>query len=305
MADLGRTFRRARRRLLFLFGCFMARVVPFRHLHRLARIIGSIQYRFGGRTRRRCQHDLARLQQRSPDDPLVAQQLRQSYINYAKATLQVTAMCLRKLDLDMLRAACRIDGLEQVERALAAGKGAILLATHAGNNLIVAAVLASRGFPILVVYRQAVMQSPQFFAEGLPRYGLEAMSANDGAKAYLKMRRAIRENRIVYVFIDQGVKVPADGIVMRFLGKDMPMPPGPAQLARVSGAPVFPLATVAADPVWHFEIEPAVTFANTNESTVEDDLEVLVKLTERQLLAHPELWSWPHRRWRKYPLAVQ
>jgi lauroyl/myristoyl acyltransferase len=23
---------------------------------------------------------------------------------------------------------------------------------------------------------------------------------------------------------------------------------------------------------------------------------------EAQVLAHPELWSWQHRRWRRYPL---
>ncbi|HKQ84606.1 MAG TPA: lysophospholipid acyltransferase family protein [Steroidobacteraceae bacterium] len=303
MADWGRMLRRARRRLLFLAVNALVRSVGFRGVRRLAAILGDMQYRFGGRTRQRCLHDLAALQQRPADDPAVARQLRESYRNYTAATLQVVAMCQRKLDLKILQSACRIDGLDELQRALDAGKGAILLATHAGNNLIVAALLASMGWPILVVYRQALMMSDDFFDAGLPRYGLEGLSANAGAKAYLRMRRAIKDNRIVFVMIDQGVKFPQDGVVMRFLGKDMPMPPGPAQLARVSGAPVLPLATVAAQPIWHFEIEPAVVFAP--DSTVEQDLAELLRITERQLLAHPQLWSWPHRRWRKFPLAAQ
>lgn len=303
MADWGRTLRRARRRWLFLTLNTLVRWVGFKGVRTLAAVLGDVQYRMGGRTRQRCLHDLAILQRCAPDDPLVAEQLRQAYRNYTTATLQVVAMCQRKLDLQVLRSACRIDGLEHLQRALDAGKGAILLATHAGNNLIVAALLASMGWPILVVYRQARMMSAGFFAAGLPPYGVEGMSANEGAKAYLKMRRAIKDNRIVFVMLDQGVKVAQDGVVMRFLGKDMPMPAGPAQLARVSGAPILPLATVAADPHWHFEIEPPVQFAP--DSTVEDDLAVLLAITERQLLAHPHLWSWPHRRWRKFPLAVQ
>ena len=234
---------------------------------------------------------------------MVAKQLRQSYRTYATATLQVVAMCQRKLDVEVLQAECRIDGMDVLKRALDEGKGAILLATHAGNNLLVAALLASQGWPIMVVYRQALMMSPDFFAAGLPRYGLDGLSANEGARAYLKMRRAIKDNRIVFVMIDQGVKHASDGVVMRFLGKDMPMPQGPAQLARVSGAPILPLATIAAEPTWHFEIEPAVHFAP--DSTVEEDLAVLLRITERQLLAHPQLWSWPYRRWRKFPLAAQ
>jgi KDO2-lipid IV(A) lauroyltransferase len=101
--------------------------------------------------------------------------------------------------------------------------------------------------------------------------------------------------------IDQGVKTGSDGIVTRFLGKDMPMPAGPAQLARQSGAPVFPIDTLQAPPIWHFVVEPAVQFAP--DSTLEDDVKQLVAINERQILARPEIWSWPHRRWRKFRLA--
>jgi lauroyl/myristoyl acyltransferase len=302
MADWQRTLRRAQRRLLFLFARTLVRLFGFTGVRRLGSVLGDLQYRVAGRERRRCLHDLALLQNRSLDDPAVKRQLRDSYRNYATATLQVVAMCDRKLDVERLRAECRIDGLQVLERVCEQGNGAILLATHSGNSLLLAALLGSSGYPITVVYRQALMMSADFFAEGLPRYGIDGLPANDGVKAYVKMRRAIKQNRIVFVMIDQGVKFAKDGLPMRFLGKDMPMPAGPAQLARHTGAPILPLVTLAAEPIWHFAIEPPVQRAP--DSTLEDDLSLLLQMTERQLLERPHLWSWPHRRWRKFPLAA-
>lgn len=277
-------------------------LVGFPRIRRLGHLLGGLQYYFGGKIRRRCLHDLAALQGRSPSDPVVVQQLLDAYRNYAKAALQIVAMCEAKLDVAVLNRECRLEGLQHLEAALKAGRGAIMLATHAGNGVLLAAQLASAGWPMAVVYRQALMMPEGFFAEGLPRYGIEGIAANDGAKAYARMRRAIKQNRIVFVIIDQGVKNPKDGIPMRFLGKVMPMPAGPAQLARQTGAPILPLRSLAAEPVWHFEIEPPVQFPPG--STLEEDLQLLLQINERQILARPDLWGWPHRRWRKFPLAL-
>jgi lauroyl/myristoyl acyltransferase len=29
----------------------------------------------------------------------------------------------------------------------------------------------------------------------------------------------------------------------------------------------------------------------------------LLRVTEQDILRHPQLWSWHHRRWRRFPLA--
>jgi KDO2-lipid IV(A) lauroyltransferase len=101
--------------------------------------------------------------------------------------------------------------------------------------------------------------------------------------------------------LDQGVKRAEDGQMQRFLGKDMAMPAGPAQLARASRAPVLPLVTTAATPKWKFSIEPPVPLG---QGSLEADVKTLVALTERQILQAPQLWSWHHRRWCKRPLAA-
>jgi KDO2-lipid IV(A) lauroyltransferase len=200
-----------------------------------------------------------------------------------------------------MKARCRVDGVPLLEEALT-GRGAILLATHSGNSLLLAAQLADAGWPVTVVYRHARMMSVEFFAEGLPRYGIQGILANEGFKAYARMVDALRHNRILFAMMDQGVKQAETGVPLRFLGKDMPMPGGVVQLARQSRAPILPVVTLAADPVWQFAIEPRITFQPGG--SVEEDTAVVLANLERQILAHPGLWSWHQRRWRNFPLAA-
>jgi KDO2-lipid IV(A) lauroyltransferase len=114
------------------------------------------------------------------------------------------------------------------------------------------------------------------------------------------MLSALKQGRVVFVMLDQGVKRAEDGQMQRFLGKDMAMPAGPAQLDRASRAPVLPLVTTAATPKWKFSIEPPVPLG---QGSPESDEQTLVALTEQQIQLAPHLWSWHHRRWCKRPLA--
>ena len=297
---MGLRWRRARRRALFRLARWLMRTFGFGSARRLGAALGALHYWIDGTTRRRCLHDLAQLTGRPVGDATVARTLRSGYRVNTTALLEVLGMVDRKLDADALASLCRVDGLPLLQAALD-GRGAILLATHSGNSLLLAAQLAQAGWPVTVVYRHARMMSVEFFAEGLPRYGIQGILANEGFKAYARMLDALRHNRILFAMMDQGVKEAETGVPLRFLGKDMPMPGGVVQLARHSRAPILPVTTLAAEPVWHFAIEPRLAFQPGG--TVEEDTGVVLQHIERQILAHPELWSWHQRRWKYFPMA--
>lgn len=302
MPELVLWLRRRRRRLTFLAVRTLIRAVGFDGARRLGEWLGELQFRVAWLQRRRYTRDLAQLLGRPADDPAVREMMRTAYRVNNAAVLEVMAMFDRRQDPERLAAHCEISGLEHLQSALDAGRGAILLGAHTGNGLLVPVQLASMGWSVSVVYRHARMMSAGLFEQGLALYGIEGILANEGIKAYGRMLGALRKGRIVFLMMDQGVKKAEDGIAMRFLGKVMPMTAGPAQLARHSRAPVLPVAATAAEPKWCFSIEPPVP--RTAGATLEADLESLVRLTERQVLRHPELWSWHHRRWRKFPLAA-
>jgi KDO2-lipid IV(A) lauroyltransferase len=298
---LGLQLRRAQRRLTFLGYSTLVRAIGFTRARRFGSWSGELQFRLFWRQRRRLQRDVAQVLGRAPDDPSVRALLREAYRVNNAAALEIMAMFDRRQDEEVLVARCELDGLEHLRAALAGGRGAILLATHMGNALLATLRLARSGWPVSVVYREARMMSAGFFHSGLERYGIQGILANGGIRAYGQMLTALKQGRIVFVMMDQGVKRAEDGLMQRFLGKDLPMSAGPAQLARASRAPVLPLVTTAATPVWRFAIEPPVALTG---GSLEADVALLCRLTEQQVLRSPQLWSWHHRRWSKSRAAV-
>jgi len=287
---------------MFLLARWLVRRAGFDGIRALGARLGRIHYLFSPTTRRKCLAGIAALLGRTPHDPVVVHTLREAYRVNTIAVLEVLSMADEKLDASRLAARCRVDGMEHLAAARQ-GRGAILLATHSGNSLLLAAQIADAGCPVTVVYRHARMMSAEFFATGLPRYGIDGILANEGFKAYARMVDALRKNRVVFAMVDQGVKQAETGVPMRFLGKDMPMPGGVVQLSRSTRAPMLPVTALAADPVWHFAIEPPLNLPPGG--TIEEDTGHVMRRVESQILAHLQLWSWQHRRWRKYPLAAQ
>ena len=294
-------WRRGVRRLMFLAARSLLRVVGFARAGATGRLLGELQYRIGGRDRRRMQAEMAQALGRPADDPAVPAMLREAYRVNTAAVLEIMAMLDRRQDEAMLVDRCEVEGLEHLRAALAEGRGAILMAAHMGNAALVPLRLASAGWPVSVLYKESRMMSADFFLEGLERYGIQGIAANAGLRAYGQMLAALKQGRIVFLMLDQGVKQAKDGQMHRFLGKDMPMPAGPAQLARAARAPVLPVATLAATPRWRFALQPLLTLG---QESLEADVATLVRATERIVLDQPQLWSWQQRRWRKFPSAV-
>jgi KDO2-lipid IV(A) lauroyltransferase len=292
--------RRLRRRTTFQIARWLVRLVGFDCCRPSGRILGALQYFLLGSRRRRCTADLAAVLDCDPHDPRVSLTLRSAYRVNTSGALEATSMLDRKLDVARIYQRCRVDGIEHLTAART-GRGAIMLATHSCNSLLVLAQLAHQGWPLTIVYRRSPSMPPDFDQNGLGRYGFEGVAAEDGLRSYVDMVNALRRDRVLFAMMDHGVTMAESGIQLRFLGKDMPMPGGIVQLARQTRAPIVPLTALAMDPVWHFRIEPELRI--NPGGSFEEDAALVMKHVEGQILAHPELWSWPHRRWRKYPLA--
>ena len=299
--DLARQLRRRRRRAMFLGLRRLLRVIGFRNARTLGSWLGDLQFWFGWQERRRLQREIAQVLGRQADDPSVPALLLQAYRVNNGALMEIMAMFDQRQDESTLAARCELDGLEHLRTAMSQGRGAIVLATHMGNASLAMVRLAQSGVPVSLLYRKARMMSDGFFQNGLEQYGIQAILANSGIRAYGQMLAALKQGRVLFLMMDQGLRRAEDGVMQRFLGKDVPMPAGPAQLARVSRSPVLPMVAVAASPVWRFEIQPQLTLG---QGTLEADVDLLTRLTEDQVRQHPELWSWHHRRWSKFPMVA-
>jgi KDO2-lipid IV(A) lauroyltransferase len=235
---------------------------------------------------------------RPVSDPAVSAILRRAHHLNAQAVLEVFTLLRARQDERAVASRVVIEGVQHLQAALVEGRGAILLGTHAGNGIMLGAALAAQGLPVSMVYRQARMAPEGFLGRGYGLYGIEGILANEGLRAYGRMREAVKSGRVLFVTLDQGVKRAQDGVPVRFLGKTMSMAAGPAQLARHNKVPVLPLLATGYDGTWRFRIEPPLPPA---AGKLPDVVDRLARASERQALLHPELWSWHHRRWRKQP----
>jgi KDO2-lipid IV(A) lauroyltransferase len=263
--------------------------------------LGEARFRLNFRERSRIQRDLETLLGRPVGDPETHARLRTAYRTSDAAVFEILKLFDQPQSIDLLLSHTDVAGLDHLRRALEGGRGAILLAGHSGNGALLVVRLAAAGIPVSVVYHQARMMDKALFEGGLRHYDVDAIEANEGLKAYGRMLGALRRNQVVFMMADQGVKKAKDGVRMRFLGKDMPMPVGPAQVARHARAPVLPVSATGFEPTWQFEIQPAVPLDPT--TSLEDEMAALLKFSEMDILRHPQLWSWHHRRWRYFPLA--
>ena len=286
---------------MFLSLRTLLRVIGFRHARTLGSWLGDLQFWFGWRERRRLQREIAQVLGRPTNDPSVPALLLQAYRVNNGALMEIMAMFDQRQDESTLAARCELGGLEHLRTAMSQGRGAIVLATHMGNASLAMVRLAQSGLPVSLLYRKARMMSDGFFQNGLEQYGIQAILANSGIRAYGQMLAALKQGRVLFLMMDQGLRRAEDGVMQRFLGKDVPMPAGPAQLARVSRSPVLPMVAVAASPVWQFEFQPQLTLGH---GTLEADVDFLTRLTEDQVRHHPELWSWHHRRWSQFPMVA-
>ncbi|MEZ5066638.1 MAG: lysophospholipid acyltransferase family protein [bacterium] len=138
---------------------------------------------------------------------------------------------------DVPEAEFRFEGLDRLEAARAAGRGAILAVPHAGNWLIGGARLARLGHPVVAVAGVQLVSAWTDRIRAQQRaQGIEIVSS--GVAGGRALRRALAANSVVALLADGDVY--RGGHPVAFAGHRVILPEGPARLAQRTGAPLFP-----------------------------------------------------------------
>jgi Kdo2-lipid IVA lauroyltransferase/acyltransferase len=203
---------------------------------------------------------------------------------------------------EQVAAACALSGLEHVERAFAAGRGAIFITGHCGNWELMNARVGVARVPMAIAVRE--LFDPRFdelITNLRARFGVEVVAR--GAGAGRRLLHALGSNRIAGLLIDQDIRdIP--GVFVPFFGRPAWTPSGAATLALRAGCPILPIFVHRRPDGSHLtEIHsplPTPT-ADTDEGRVVELTASATAAIERQIRAYPEQWVWMHRRWRTRP----
>lgn len=307
---MARRLQKARRRAAFQLFRALALICSFLGGLPLARrcgeALGELHYWLGGRTRRDLQRQFAQLFP-ATDAVLRRAQLRHAYRAGDRAVFEATAMGCRRVPDEVIRASCEIAGRDRLRAALAGGRGVILLGMHMGNGLLMAAQLAVSGIPVSVVYRESRKTAGGVMERCMRLHRMAGISARQPKRAYRDMTLALQGGGVVFVLMDQASK--QGGIPVEFLGKRVWLPAGPFRLARRTGAQMLTAFAHAAEPRWRFEISALPDLESGDEVGDEAGDEaraaaLVARAMASHIRAHPDLWTWHHRRWRRYPFIA-
>lgn len=295
---LKRRFRRIGFHLLRLFARQVGRG-GMQRLRRVGQACGDWHHRLTPRTRRALGFQIQQALHQHPQIAQASAWLREAYRINDRAVLELLAMYSGSVSLDDISAACTITDLDHLDQALARGKGVVMLGMHMGNGVAMAVHLARRGYPMAVIYREAGKIEPGFFRDGLSSLELEAIPAAPASVGVRRMLKILKDNRILFILMDQAVR--DGGVPAQFLGKQMSMPPGPAELARRTGAAVVPALLEGVDPCWHFRMGQPVWLSPAQP--LEANVQNLTGIMQNHIEKRPQWWTWHQRRWSRYPFS--
>lgn len=202
-----------------------------------------------------------------------------------------------KLDTQVARA----QGLENLDKALARGKGAFIVTAHLGNWELLAGYLCHRYKGSGVAQK---LYDPRF-DRLVTEFRLQKLGVSAMIKRGVALRgilAALEDNQIIFSLCDQDTG--KDGVFVPFFGKQAWTQSGVARIAHKTGAALVPAFMVrGADGRFelHVETEIEVPRSGDKEKDVVETVRRYTGLIEAYVRTYPDQWVWMHERWKTRP----
>ncbi|MGI5336855.1 phosphatidylinositol mannoside acyltransferase [Streptomyces sp. CA-181903] len=263
---------------------------------RLGREIADVAWRRRGKGVLRLEANLARVVPDASPARLarLSREGMRSYMRYWMESFRLPAWSRERV-----RAGFAPEGLEHLEKALAAGRGVVLALPHMGNYDLAGAWVTTRlGVPFTTVAERLKPESlyDRFVAyrEGL---GMEVLP-HAGGTAFGVLSRRLRAGGLVCLVADRDLS--AHGIEVSFFGEAAKMPGGPARLAVQTGAVLLPVTLwYDRSPVLQGRVHPPVEVPETGTRPEKAAVmtQALADAFASGIAEHPQDWHMLQRLW--------
>jgi Kdo2-lipid IVA lauroyltransferase/acyltransferase len=274
----------------------VARRLSFRSAGRVGASLGSIVFRL---TNFRKAITLDNLSHAFPDKS--ADEIRSiahgAFKNYGIAVVE--SLWTYDKSPEVLKQTVRLENREVIDKAMAMGKGVLLVSAHYGSwELLPSAVRLHIGHPYeMVAQRQRNARINALIDVARSRFDNVTIPMGVSSRHVLK---ALQEKKIVLLLGDQSG--PKEAIFVNFLGRPAATHRGAAAFAVKTGAPIV---------MGFLVCQPDGTYVMTFQEVSRDNMdgmtqeEAIIELTRRHvaileewIIKHPDHWLWMHKRWK-------
>lgn len=189
-----------------------------------------------------------------------------------------------------------IQGIENLQKAKAEGKGVLMLSAHF-TSLEIGGRLLVGDVPFGVMYRKHKNPVIEAMIGGSRDRITEIAISRDNVRALI---RRLRSGGIVWYAPDQNSQRKT-GLFIDFFGFPASTSSATARLAKMTGAAVVPFKSVRRDDDsgYDLRIEPALTDYPCGD--LEQDTQRVNDVIETWVRETPEQYLWVHRRFRTRP----
>jgi lauroyl/myristoyl acyltransferase len=258
------------------------RALPPGFNHAVAAPGGAAWYWLSSRQRHAALDNYAAALDRDRSDPEVARVARRAFQNYGRMLLDF--MLMGNLSPDELLKRMSVDGLDHLDAALSAGRGAIMAVPHMGSWDMAGAYAGALGYPISAVAERFPGSLNDAVVQTRSRFGLKVIML--GRAAVRSITQALEANSIVALLCDleQG-----PGVDVRFFGRRAVVPGGPAAIALKTGAALLPAYQYMVSPGrHHVHLDPAISWpAGTAKEGL---MQRVIGRFEEFIKARPDQW---------------
>jgi phosphatidylinositol dimannoside acyltransferase len=267
---------------------------------RLFDVAGLAAFHLASGARRVVADNLRRVLGRPLDSPVVRATTKDAFRSYARYWYDTFR--IRALSEEEFRSRVRFVGLENIERARAAGRGAVIALPHLGNWDVAGRYVVGCGMPVAAV---AELLRPErvfrLFLDHRRALGMDIVPLDDDRGVADELVRRIGENEVIALVADRDLK--GKGVEVEMFGETRRMPSGPAMLSLFTGSPLLPAACYDLVDGWQVDIgEPLeIERSGTMRADVTTMTRLLAKRFERSISAAPTQWHMFQPAWDPSP----
>lgn len=270
------------------------RVVPVPLARACAVALGTVAWAMLADRRRTLLHSL---ELTAPDrSPRERRRLaRRTFRNMASCV--VDQFRLPSISPAELRSLFEVRGIEHLDRALAMGKGVVLVSGHIGPYELAAACVAAEGYPVHGMVENLAPGILEALASYRAATGMGLVNMKDGiAEAY----RILARGEAILLAADRAIGRARSAIELPFAGGVRPIPTGPAAFSIASGAPIivgFASLNPARRPRYLMEFDPPLLPASNGDAERDRLTRVITDRIAGFVQAHPDQWFVFQPRW--------
>jgi lauroyl/myristoyl acyltransferase len=192
--------------------------------------------------------------------------------------------------------------IENIDRAVDAGRGALLVLPHLGNWDLAGHYVVSKGYKVCAVAERLENQRVfDLFLRHREELGMKILALDSGARVGPQLLELLADNWLIALVADRDLS--GRGVDVEMFGATRKLPAGPALLSLTSGAPLMVAPVYTTETGWDCRIGRPLEVERSGEMRA--DVTALTHLMaqefERVIAAKPTDWHMFQPAWGSEP----